>query len=111
MSRYEELAHEEVREGFTIRLYLCEEDMSPSDSFDYEEEDMADLLEKIDRGVYLWFMAKVTASKAGVELGADYLGGCCYESAEDFMAEGGYWEDMVSEALEEARKKITELAA
>jgi hypothetical protein len=107
---YEELAHTEERDGFTIKLYLCEDDTAIADSFDDSVHDVADLEDKVRRGVYLWFCAKVTASKAGVELGCDYLGACMYESASDFMAEGGYYEDMVSRAIDEARAKLAELA-
>ena len=37
------------------------------------------------------FCAKVTAEKLGIELGCDYLGGCVYESQEDFYTKYKDW--------------------
>lgn len=100
-----ELIHEEEREGFTIRFYAAPEDTDPRDCFDV---DLEEAVEGIQSGRYDWFMAKVTASKAGVELGADYLGACCYPSARDFIRDA-YYEDMVAEAISQARHSISDL--
>ena len=102
--------HEENFEGFTIRFYPLNEDMHPRDSFDDSCCDIADICDKIDRGVYQWFCAKVTASKAGVELADDYLGGCLYETWRDFLNDG-YCEDMRATVVALAKDKLAELAA
>ena len=65
------------------------------------------LIQGINNGIYMWFAAHVRVSKDGVDLGEDYLGGCCYESAAAFMKPGGYYEDMVECALEDARKELS----
>lgn len=97
-------AYSEEHEGFKVRLYLEEADYSPRDGFGDDD----DVLSKIADGTYLWFTAHVTASKNGVELGHDYLGGCCYESADSFRA-CGYWNDMRDTAIAEARQVIARL--
>lgn len=50
-----------------------------------------------------WCVAVVTASYKGQEE-TTYLGGCSYESADDFKA-GGYYSDMAVEALEALMKR------
>lgn len=104
---HQELLHTEIQDGFEINLYALPEYDSPDWDFENEEE-KAQLLKRIDRGQVLWFCAKVTASKAGVELGSDYLGGCCYDSIEQFTSDG-YYADMKATAINEAKAKIQEL--
>jgi hypothetical protein len=59
----------------------------------------------------LWFCAKVTAHKAGVELADDYLGGCCYASVAEFVEPGCYYDDMRASVIEQAKAKLAQLAA
>lgn len=101
MSR-EELVHEETREGFLVRLYFGEEDMAPD--WDMTDDERTELFRKIDAGLLLWFYAHVVAERDGMR-GEDYLGGCCYKSAQDFMQPGGYYSDMVNEAINSAREQ------
>jgi len=109
MNHYETI-HTENREGFEIRLSITPEDEHPRDCFDMTPEDMTDILEKIDRGFYLWFVAKVSAHRAGIELGADYLGSNLYENPKDFIRAGNdYFEDMIETAINEARFTIEKL--
>ena len=101
---YWELDDEQERDGFTIRTYVAPEDYAP----DFDD---GEVLQGINDGLYVWFQVKVSAWKAGVELGDAYLGGCCYESTKDFIQEGDYWGDMVEEAIAEAKETIRELTA
>jgi hypothetical protein len=101
-------AHETEKAGFHITLELLPEDSEPDWDFESEEE-RQELLRKIDQGVYLWFTAKVSAWKEGIELGTDYLGGCCYESVDDFIQPGDYYDDMVDVAIAEAKATIAKL--
>jgi hypothetical protein len=101
--RYWDNVHTEEREGFTLTLSFTSEDSKPD--WEMTEEEQRDLFEKINNGTLLWFIARVEASKNGVILGTDYLGGCCYESVKDFI-EVGYYADMVHEAIAEARKTL-----
>jgi hypothetical protein len=100
--------HEETIDGFTIRLYALDEHMHPRDSFDDSCCDIDDICDKIDRGVYEWFCAKVTASKVGIELADDYLGGCLYESFQEFINDA-YFDDMKTRVISEAKEKLAEL--
>ena len=52
-----------------------------------------------------WFVAKVTAWKDGVELAAEYLGGCCYTTVEEFYTKykNDYLEDMIQEVVAQAK--------
>jgi hypothetical protein len=110
MTRFETVHTETRGDGFTIELALAPEDMAPDWDFE-SEEDRQETLRKIDSGVWLWFVARVTVSKHGVRLGVDYLGGCCYESVEDFMSTDGYYPDMVDQAMEEAQSTLRKLCS
>jgi hypothetical protein len=112
---YWETVHRETREGFDIDLAFCSEDIHPDDLFDWEAcGDREETLRKIDAGLLLWFTARVRVSvdrpdgKASVVIGEDYLGGCLYESVGEFLA-SGYYDDMVSMAVENARDFIDSL--
>ena len=108
MIDYRVLIGETQSEGFDIHFYAMPEYDSPDDHFD----DKGETAEAIREGRFDWFAACVTASKNGIELGADYLGGCCYESPQAFMDEpDGYFADMVSIAIANARDVIAKLAA
>ena len=102
--------HTETRDGFTINFYALPEETDPADQFDMGDEANREVLEGIASGRYDWFCAKVTASKAGVELGADYLGCCCHCGAADWWLEGGYREDMINEATSQALETLKRLA-
>lgn len=101
---YWDLVDEKEREGFTIRTYVAPEDYAP----DFDD---GEVLQGIRDGKYVWFQVKISAWKAGVELGTSYLGGCCYESEGEFIQDNDYWCDMVNEAIAEARATIEELKA
>jgi hypothetical protein len=90
---------------FTVELAFGPEDLSPRDCFD-EESGLADeICDGIEHGLYLWFCARVRVLWQGAEIGADYLGGCCYKSAEEFIRDG-YFRDMVREAVSHARAQF-----
>ena len=110
MTYWEEISRDTMN-GFDIVFSVAPEDMHPRDSFDMEPEELAQLCEDIGRGRYSWFIARVQAFRAGVELAADYLGGCLYDSPADFVKAEDYYADMVDTVTREARAKIEELAA
>jgi len=98
--------HTFTRDGFDIRFAVFPELDHPNNQFD----DDGETARAIDAGDFEWFVACVTASKNGIELGAGYLGGCCYRTFDDFMADSGYFDDMVSCAIEQAQAAIESLA-
>jgi hypothetical protein len=101
-----EQVHTETRNGFDYVLSFTQEDTEPD--WDMTEEERAELLEKINNGTLLWFVAKMEVKRAGIVLATDYIGGCCYSSVSDFV-EDGYYEDMISIATEEAENTLKEL--
>jgi len=111
MSTYWETIHEAEHKGFLIVTSITPEDTHPRDSFDETPEAMAEMCRKIDQGLLTWFVVRVQAFRHGVLLGTDYLGGNLYENPEDFIKEGGYYEDMVHTATTEAENTIELLAA
>jgi len=66
--------------------------------------------DRLERGLLVSFVAKVTVYWNGQEVGSDYLGNCIYESAEDFRdhfgGRGSYFSDMVRNAVREARRNL-----
>lgn len=102
----EDLVHEEEYKGLVIKLFLLPEYDDPD--WDITEDELQELNEKIRNGDLLWFCAKVEASIDGHILGTDYLGGCCYESVEDFI-DGGNYIDMREYVFEESCKAIENL--
>jgi len=98
------------KDGFELKLYF-EPEYSPID-WDFESEDQErELHDKIESGELLYFCAKVTASKNGIELGVDYLGGCVFEGETDFMDSDGYYNYMCEQAISEAKTAIKLLTA
>ena len=96
--------HTETFEGFDITMSVASEDMDLSDQLNAED------CEAIRSGRYAWFIARVTASKNGIILALDHLGGCCYANARDFIDETGYYGDMRALVVEEAQGVIRRLA-
>ena len=102
MRYYDELATYE-REGYTIIVDTTAEDLDPRGQF--EESDIAEILQKINDYTYDWFMLRVRVMAEGVELGSAYLGGCLYEDAKDVLTDGTA-EDMIYEAMAEAKEHV-----
>jgi hypothetical protein len=110
MRQYETI-HTEDTQGFHIVFSVTHEDCHPRDCFDFDEQELADLCEKIDRGIYSWFVARVDAYKHGILLGSDYLGGCLYDSPMQFVKESEYYSNMVDNAVQEVKDALEMLYA
>lgn len=93
---------------FTVNTYALPEDLDPRDSFD--ECILDDVIDGIDSGRYEWFCAQVTAEWEGIELASDYIGGCCYDSFEQFANGQGYHADMIRNVTEKAGTRLREIA-
>ena len=80
---------------------------SPEDHFDDST-----VVDAINSGDLAWFTARVTVEKHGIEVGSDYLGCCAYARYLDFCTganRGGYFRDMVGEAIANARANLARL--
>ncbi len=104
MRYYDELARLE-RDGFEIIVDKTWEDLPIRDLFDDTCHDISELERKVDAGIYEWFMLRVRVLVDGHELGADYLGGCMYKDAREVLKDG-LAEDMIQEALKEAKRAV-----
>ena len=96
-------------DGFDIYFKALED--SDYDFDMMEDSDAQETKDSIESGELILFTAKITAEKAGIELASDYLGGCIYESEEDFYIKykDEYFADMVENVLAEAKPKVIEL--
>ena len=101
------------REGFNVIVDKTWEDLHPQDSFDNSTDpdtglpyyDIEDMCRKIDRGELDWFMLRVRVMHEDVELAVNYVGGFLYEDATEVLRDGTA-EDMIWEAVEEAKKRV-----
>jgi hypothetical protein len=96
------------REGFEIIVDKSYEDLNPRDCFDDTVTDIDEIIKDIDRGHLDWFMLRVRALVDGHELGSAYLGGMLYEDPKECLTDGSA-EDMICEAIAEARKEAQRL--
>ena len=106
-----------------VTLEALPEDDGPEGHFasgndEWDREDVARIRRDMEWNEWAWCCAHVRVYLRGaVERpgyvsqtlkglhGDDYLGGCDYASAEDFRA-GGYYDDMVAEALADLQAKV-----
>ena len=97
----------ETVNGFDIYFEALEEHQTLRELLPEEDEES---LKKIYNENEI-FCAKITAEKAGIELASDYLGGCIYESSEDFYTKykTEYYSDMKKTVIEEAQREVKNL--
>ena len=107
MTRYYDTIAEFTRDGFDIIVDKTYEDMHPRDHF--EDDNMDEIIRKIDNGTYDWFMLRVRVLVEGLELGSSYLGGCLYEDPHEVLTDG-VAEDFIAEAMKEAKTKVYALS-
>ena len=82
--------------------------VSGNDEQDKEIE--GDIIEDLENGnEWAWCIAKVTGKYNGIEA-VEYLGGCSYNSAEDFET-GGYLEDMKDEVMKQIQDMVDRIMA
>lgn len=98
--------HEEIIEGFTVRLRFEDEHLDPTDIFDDEMDCKA-----IYEGNITWLCAIVEVFKCGVELAYTTLGAITYEwhKLEDFIKDE--FQNLAQDAISEAKAKLLELCA
>jgi hypothetical protein len=109
MQRYYDTIAEFERDGFDIIVDKSYEDLHPRDCFDDSVTDIKELCEDIDSGKYDWFMLRVRVLVEGLELGSAYLGGCLYSDAREVLTDGTA-EDLIGEALKEAKRDVYRLS-
>lgn len=103
---YFETIHTFKTARLTIETAVAPEDFQPDFDFD-DDHDRDEFFRKIDNGMLAWFQVRVRVLlDHKFEIGADYLGGCCYETTEEFIRED-YHKEMILSACREARNYLT----
>jgi len=92
---------------FDVIVDWTYEDCSVRDCFDETEEEFAEMERRLDAYLDTHYIARVRAMYDGVEMGSATIGSCyAYDcTPEDDINDGigGYLEQMVEEAVDEAR--------
>ena len=109
---------ETEREGFTIIVDKTWEDLPLEDLFDTSLDpdtgrpyfDVDEMADQINRGDLDYFVLRVRAMFEGHELGRSIVGGFLYEDAREVLTDGTA-EDLIWEALKEAREQAHDLHA
>jgi hypothetical protein len=103
-----------TRDDVTINLEVDYDDtpvrgnLVCSDEPELDKRDEDEVFRRLGRGdVWAWALVKVTAKWNGFRA-VTYLGGCTYDNEEQFMESGGYYEDMIDEALEDLNAQVQE---
>lgn len=98
---------------FTVIVDWTYEDCSVRDCFDETEEQYAEMERRLDNYTDTHYIARVRAMYDNTEMGSAVLGSCyAYDcSPEDDINDGmsGYLEDMVEEAIDEARNEAVRM--
>lgn len=118
---YGELVHTETdAQGIEYQLYVTQDETpvkgnvlaSGDDAKDRRAED--DVLARLDAGE-VWAWASVTcravahgSGKDCIYDGRDHLGGSSYKDLAEFIAPGGYWEDMKNTAKDELLRVLAD---
>ena len=107
--RYYTTVKEFKVDQFDVIVDWTYEDCSVRDCFDETEEEFCEMERRLDAYLDTHYIARVRAMYDGVEMGCSTLGSCYARdcSPEDDINEGigGYLEDMVDEAVDQARNE------
>lgn len=107
--------HVETREmdQFSVILDWTYEDVALRDCFDDTVSDIEDMERRCNAGTDTHYIARVRVMYDGVEMGTSTLGSCyAYDcDPEDNMRAGidGYLDDMIDEAMDEARSRAVDM--
>ncbi len=104
MKYWDELARYE-RGNFTVIVDKTWEDIPLRDCFDDSEYNIREMEEQVNSGVLDWFMMRVRVLVDQHELGSAYLGGLLYGDPRNVLTDGTA-EDIIEEAMEEAKKEV-----
>jgi hypothetical protein len=76
---------------------------------DFDQQVESEILERLEQDeVWAWATVCVTAEWEGLKE-EGYLGCCCYADEKEFCQEGGYYEEMVEEAINNLNKRMQNL--
>lgn len=76
---------------------------------DFDQQVESEILERLEQDdVWAWATVCVTAEWEGLKE-VECLGCCCYADEEEFRQEGGYFDDMVEEAITNLNTRLRNL--
>lgn len=115
--RYYNTLAEYDRDGFHVIVDKTWEDLPLDHCFDTSIDpdtglpywDVEQMAREIERGDLDYFMLRARAFVQDLELGSSIVGGFLYKDAAEVLTDGTA-EDLVWEAVEEAKKRVLELA-
>lgn len=100
-----------------ISVIVEDEDTDPETNYripgiEINDDEVQAFVEAVDEmveehGRWDWCQVEVRA-EFGPFKGSSHLGGCSYEGEEDFKKEGGYYEQMIEEAIRDLQQQISE---
>ena len=104
-----------TQDQFEVELAWCYEDLPLSHVFETAEE-IAEHQRRCENYTDTHYVARVRVLYDDVEMGSDYLGSCYaygMDPAQDMLEEqcGGYMEQMIDTAMEEARAETVRMIA
>lgn len=91
---------------FKTRNFTVKWQISPCADLDLSWDDTGETAENINSGLWTAFDSRVAVFYRGRVVGEDHLGQSIYENPEDFRTEGGYFPDMIRNAIAEARAEM-----
>jgi hypothetical protein len=98
---------------FNVIVDWTYEDCSVRDCFDETEEEFCEMERRQEAHLDTHYICRVRAMYDGVEMGSAHLGSCYARdcSPEDDINDGigGYLEDMIEEAVDEARTEAVRM--
>lgn len=99
----------EQRGDLEIVIDKTWEDIPIADLFDASCNDIQDLERRVNHCELDWFMLRARVFVEGLEVGSHVVGGFLYEDARETL-ENGTAEDLVYQAIEEAKGKFYKLS-
>lgn len=102
------------QDGFDILLSWADEDIPLSEAFiDFSEKEIEEMSERCYAGTDFHYVFRVTVSFKGIELSENTLGSCYVANGTPEIdietGVGGYYDQMVDEALKDAAMKLIKL--
>lgn len=107
--------HVETQEHgvFSVILDWAYEDAALGDCFDETIFDLEDMIDRCNRYVDTHYIARVRVMYDDIEMGEETLGSCyardCDPADDMRNGIGGYLEDMISDAMNQARSRSVEM--
>lgn len=101
------------QDQFDVIVDWTYETSSIRDCFDETEEQYADMERRLNAYIDTHYIARVRVLYDGVEMGSSHLGSCyaydCHPEDDINDGIGGYLEDMILDAMDEARAEAVRM--